>query len=75
MLFRSPLARTADLNVPLRPGTDAAFFNGVLHVVERQGRIDEDFVARRTVGWEATRAMIREYTPERVGPSAASSRD
>src|SRR5204862_279884 len=50
----TPLARTADLNVPLRPGTDAAFFNGVLHVVERQGRIDEDFVARRTVGWETT---------------------
>ncbi|HEY2668627.1 MAG TPA: molybdopterin oxidoreductase family protein [Actinomycetota bacterium] len=63
----TPLARTADLNVALRPGTDAAFFNGVLHVVERQGRIDEDFIARRTVGWEATRAMIREYTPERVG--------
>ena len=29
----TPLARTADIHVPLRPGTDAAFFNGVLHVV------------------------------------------
>ena len=63
----TPLARTADIHVPLRPGTDAAFFNGVLHVVERQGRINEDFIARRTTGWEATRAVIRGYTPERVG--------
>ncbi|GAC1362261.1 MAG: assimilatory nitrate reductase catalytic subunit [Actinomycetota bacterium] len=61
------LARTADIHVPLRPGTDAAFFNGVLHVIERQGRIDQDFISRRTVGWEATAAVIREYTPERVG--------
>jgi assimilatory nitrate reductase catalytic subunit len=63
----TPLARTADIHVPLRPGTDAAFFNGVLHVVERQGRIDEGFISRRTVGWDDTVATIRTYTPERVG--------
>ena len=63
----TPLARTADLHVPLRPGTDAAFFNGVLHVVERDGNIDQAFIDARTTGWEATRAVIREYTPERAG--------
>src|SRR5207244_13515041 len=34
---------------------------------EGPGRIDEDLVAQRTVGWETPRATIREYTPERVG--------
>ncbi|MGH2688040.1 MAG: molybdopterin oxidoreductase family protein, partial [Actinomycetota bacterium] len=63
----TPVARTADLHVPIRPGTDAAFFNGVLHVVEREGLIDGDFVGRRTTGWEATRDLVRTWTPERAG--------
>jgi assimilatory nitrate reductase catalytic subunit len=63
----TPLARTADLHVPLRPGTDSAFFNGVLHVCEREGWIDEDFIAARTVGWADVREVVRGYTPERVG--------
>ena len=33
----TPLARTADLFVPVRPGTDSALFNGVLHVIDREG--------------------------------------
>jgi assimilatory nitrate reductase catalytic subunit len=53
--------------VPLRPGTDSAFFNGVLHVCEREGWIDEDFIAARTVGWADVREVVRGYTPERVG--------
>lgn len=61
------LARTADIQVGLRPGTDAAFFNSVLHVIERAGLIDDVFVASRTVGWEEVRASIRTYTPERTG--------
>ena len=63
----TPLARTADLHVPLRPGTDAAFFNGLLHVIERLGLVDDAFIAARTAGWEDTLATIRRYPPERVG--------
>ncbi|MEX0650606.1 MAG: molybdopterin-dependent oxidoreductase, partial [Actinomycetota bacterium] len=54
----TPLARTADLHVPLRPGTDAAFFNAVLHVIEREGWLDETFIAERTVGWEEVRRVV-----------------
>ena len=61
------LARTADIHVGLRPGTDAAFFNGVLHVIERDGLIDEGFIAERTVDWEEVRSMVRTYTPEKTG--------
>ncbi|MGZ4149283.1 MAG: molybdopterin oxidoreductase family protein, partial [Actinomycetota bacterium] len=63
----TPLSRTADLHVPLRPGTDSAFFNGVLHVCEREGWLDEGFIAARTLGWEELRDVVRAYTPERVG--------
>ena len=61
------MARTADIHVALRPGSDAAFFNGVLHVIEREGLIDEDFIARRTTGWDDLAATVRQYDPQRVG--------
>ncbi|MGQ0679298.1 MAG: molybdopterin oxidoreductase family protein [Actinomycetota bacterium] len=63
----TPIARTADIHVPLRPGTDAAFCNGVLHVVVREGLINEEFIAARTTGWEEVRRTVSTYTPERVG--------
>jgi assimilatory nitrate reductase catalytic subunit len=64
---QTALARTADIHVGLRPGTDAAFFNGVLHVIERDGLIDQDFIAARTAGWEEVRDMVRGYDPRRAG--------
>jgi assimilatory nitrate reductase catalytic subunit len=62
----TPLARTADLYVPLRPGTDSAFFNGVLHVVAREGWLDEPFIADRTVGWDDVRDAVAVYDPDRA---------
>lgn len=62
----TPLSRTADIHVPLRPGTDSAFFNGVLHVIERDGLLDEAFIAERTTGWEQVRDIARTYSPERA---------
>jgi tetratricopeptide (TPR) repeat protein len=61
------MARTADEHVALRPGTDAAFYNGMLHVTARDGLTDERFIAEHTVGWEAVRDTVAAYTPERVG--------
>jgi assimilatory nitrate reductase catalytic subunit len=61
------MARTADEHVALRPGTDAAFYNGMLGVIVRDGLTDERFIAEHTVGWEAVRDTVAAYTPERVG--------
>jgi assimilatory nitrate reductase catalytic subunit len=72
---QTPLARTADVFAPIRPGTDIAFFNGVLHCLERDGKLDPDFIAARTTGWEETRDVVRTYAPEHaaeicgIGPS------
>lgn len=60
-------ARTADHLVRLRPGTDAAFFNGLLHVIVREGLTDDEFIRTRTTGFEAVREAVEGYTPERVG--------
>src|SRR5579885_912988 len=63
---QTPIARTADLFLPLRSGTDSALLNGMLHVIIKEGLLDEDFIRERTVGWEETRALVEHYPPERV---------
>ncbi|HXF71056.1 MAG TPA: nitrate reductase [Actinomycetota bacterium] len=62
----TPVARTADIHVALRPGTDAAFLNGILHVVVREGLLREDFIREHTTGWEAVREVVAAYPPEHV---------
>ncbi|QJR80341.1 molybdopterin-dependent oxidoreductase [Alteromonas pelagimontana] len=43
----------ADLHLPLKPGTDAALFNGLLHFLVTQGHTDNTFIADSTNGFEA----------------------
>ncbi|HLZ24146.1 MAG TPA: molybdopterin-dependent oxidoreductase, partial [Ktedonobacterales bacterium] len=63
---QTPTARTADIFLPLRSGTDSALLNGMLNVVIREGMVDEDFIRARTNGWEATKELALQYPPERV---------
>jgi len=60
----TPLARTADLWLPVRPGTDAAVLNAMLRQVILDGRVDEAYVQARTSGWEAAKEMAMAFTPE-----------
>ncbi|OAI24617.1 nitrate reductase [Methylomonas koyamae] len=41
----------ADLHLPLKPGMDALLFNGLLCHLQRDGRIDKDYVANFTNGF------------------------
>ncbi|MBI4492999.1 MAG: molybdopterin oxidoreductase family protein [Chloroflexi bacterium] len=60
----TPTARTADLWLPVRPGTDIAVLNAMLRQVVHDDLVDEAYVGERTVGWEAVRAAVEPYTPE-----------
>jgi ferredoxin-nitrate reductase len=62
----TPTAEAADLHLPVRPGTDLALLNAMLHVIDAEGLVDEAFVARHTTGWEQTRAVAREWPPARA---------
>lgn len=57
-------ARTADLWLPVRPGTDLAVLNCMLRQLIHDGLVDETYVRERTVGWEEVRATVEKYTPE-----------
>ena len=59
-------AMMADLHLPLRPRSDLALVNGLIHVVIEHNLIDQDYIDRHTTGFDELRASVREYTPERV---------
>jgi assimilatory nitrate reductase catalytic subunit len=58
-----PLARTADLFLGVRPGTDSALFGAALHVLIRNDWIDHDFIDAHTVGFDEAAAAVAEMTP------------
>ncbi len=48
---RTATAKYADLHLPIRPGGDTALLNGMLHILIRDGVIDQEYIARHTEGW------------------------
>ncbi|SEO65846.1 formate dehydrogenase major subunit [Denitrobacterium detoxificans] len=60
------LASMADVHLKLRPGTNVAFSNGMVHVMIEEGLVDRAFIEQRTEGFEELAAMVASYTPERV---------
>jgi assimilatory nitrate reductase catalytic subunit len=62
----TPIARTCDLFLPVRPGRDAAVFAGVLHLMIERGWIDRAFIDQHTVGFDAVAAYCAPWTPART---------
>jgi len=48
---RTATADTADLHIPLAPGTDVALFNGLLAYLYRAGKVDAAWLDRHTTGF------------------------
>ncbi|WP_030213555.1 bifunctional nitrate reductase/sulfite reductase flavoprotein subunit alpha [Streptomyces bikiniensis] len=63
---RNATADRADLFLPIRPGTDLALLNGLLHLLVENGHVDEEFVAEFTEGWEDMPAFLADYPPAKV---------
>ncbi len=59
-------AQAADLHLPILPGTDVALFNGMLHVMLWEGLLNIDYIKQHTVGFDALKDTVREYTPKMV---------
>ncbi len=62
----TPIARTCDLYLPVRPGRDAALFAGVLQLMIEHDWIDHEFVDTMTVGFDEVAAYCRQWTPART---------
>src|SRR5499427_8675890 len=48
----TPIARNADLFIPVRSGGDIGVFNGILHIMIERGWIDRQFIAEHTTGFD-----------------------
>jgi formate dehydrogenase alpha subunit len=60
------LVKYATIWLRHRPGTDVALFNGLLHVIIKENLIDEEFVSKRTSGFQEVKKAVEKYTPEYV---------
>ncbi|WP_405010895.1 molybdopterin-dependent oxidoreductase [Kitasatospora sp. NBC_01539] len=63
---RNATADKADLFLQIRPGTDLALLNGLLHLLVENGHTDPAFVAEFTEGWDGLPEFLADYTPATV---------
>ena len=63
---RTLTAQSATMHLRLTPGSDAAVANGLLHLLLRDGAVDQAFLDTRTEGFEELRGVIATYWPERT---------
>lgn len=61
--IRHPTAEQADIHLQPFPGSDAALAFAMLHVIQREGLLDEQFLANYTVGWTEVLPLLPECTP------------
>jgi anaerobic selenocysteine-containing dehydrogenase len=68
-------ADLADLHLPIRPGSDIALLNAMLHVAIEDGRIDRPWIDAHTTGWDEVCRTAAAYPPERAEALTGLSRE
>ena len=61
------LTRDADIHLKLRPGTNVAFANGMMHVMIEEDLVDHDYIENFTEDFDKLKELVKDYTPEKVG--------
>ena len=56
----TPIARTADLHLPIRPGRDSALYDAILHQLVEHDWLDHDFINHHTSGFEKTIEAVKD---------------
>ncbi|MGQ4383739.1 molybdopterin-dependent oxidoreductase [Streptomyces sp. SAS_270] len=72
---RTATAVKADLFLQIRPGTDLALLNGLLHLLHENGHTDPGFIAEHTEGWEAMPEFLADYPPAVVADLTGIAED
>ncbi|HFB98377.1 MAG TPA: formate dehydrogenase subunit alpha, partial [Bryobacterales bacterium] len=58
------LKRHATLMLQFHAGSDVALLNAIMHVIMREGMVDEEFLKNRTHGWEDMKRHLSRFAPE-----------
>src|SRR5512139_3894453 len=62
----TPTAWMADIFLQLRPGTDIALLNGFMQVIIQEKLYHQDFISRRTAGFDQLQKAVEEFDPATV---------
>jgi formate dehydrogenase major subunit len=63
---REKIADHADIYCQIKPGTDVAFYNGVMHEIIRLDLVDREFISQRVTNYGELAKVVRQYPPERA---------
>ena len=62
----TPTVWMADIFLQLKPGTDIALLNGLMHIIIKEKLYNQDFINRRTTGFAQLQEAVEEYDPSMV---------
>jgi anaerobic selenocysteine-containing dehydrogenase len=62
----TPVAREADVHLPVRSGTNLALMNALIHRLIERGHIDRRYVDEHTIGFERLCRTVEQCPPERA---------
>jgi formate dehydrogenase major subunit len=65
--YRSAIADHGEF-IRIKPGSDVAFYNAIMHVILEEGLEDGDYIARHTENFEALEEVVRRYSPSVAAP-------
>lgn len=60
------LRRFASHMLQFRPGADVSMLNAIMHVIVAEKLYDEQYIAAYTENWEAEKAHLADFTPEKM---------
>ena len=61
---RTAAAAEADVHLAIRPGTNVAVLNAIMHELIRNGWVNHGWVDEHTVGYDELAEVAREYPPQ-----------
>ncbi|MEO8358781.1 MAG: molybdopterin-dependent oxidoreductase [Vicinamibacteria bacterium] len=65
---RTRTAEAADWHLQVKPGSDATLALAMMHVMVRDHLVDEDYVSRYAIGYDALVTRVADYAPSAVAP-------
>src|SRR5262245_52285462 len=64
--LRTRTGEQSDEHIAIMPGTDGALALAMMHIIIRDGLVDQDYIDNYTLGFEQLKSRVMEYPPDKV---------
>jgi anaerobic selenocysteine-containing dehydrogenase len=71
--IRTPTAERGDIHLRPFPGTDSALAFGLMNALKTMGKLDSDFIAAHTTGFDELEPLIDAWPPSRAAEATGLS--